>query len=122
MYAKGSSVIAIALALSACAPRVDKIAGTYTPAALYENMPCEQIARESWEVSNRAHTAARLENRHRVEDDIAVTAGLVVFWPALFFTHGSGGNAAVLAQLKGEMEALETTSRSKGCGIVYNRV
>ncbi len=95
---------------------------TYTPSALYQNLTCDQLATEARNVSNRAHSAAGLEHRHRVEDTVAVTAGLVIFWPALFFTHGADATAAELAQLKGEMEAIESASQARNCGIVFQRV
>jgi hypothetical protein len=115
--------MAIAAATAAaCAPRAENIRGTYTPTALYENLSCQQLVTEARTVSNRAHDAARLQNRHRVEDEVAITAGVIIFWPALFFTHGSDATAAQVAQLRGEMEAIEAASAAKNCGIVFNRV
>jgi hypothetical protein len=32
--------------------------------------------------------------------------------------HGDGAEAGQLASLKGQMQALDTTSAQKGCGIV----
>lgn len=115
------AVLAIA-ALNACAQRADNVTSTYTPTALYANLSCQQLVQEGWNVSNRAHTAAGLQNRHRVEDEVAITAGVLVFWPALFFARGNNATTAELAQLKGEMEAIEAASRAKNCGIVFNRV
>lgn len=115
------AVIAVA-ALSACASKADNIQGTYTPTVLYENLTCQQLVREGWSVSNRAHAAAGKQNRHRVEDEVAITAGVLVFWPALFFTHGNDATSAEYAQLKGEMQAIEDASQNKNCGIVFNRV
>ena len=107
--------------IAACAPRPESIQGTYTPTAVYENLSCEQLVAEAQTVSNRAHDAAGLEQRHRVEDTVAVAAGVVIFWPALFFTHGADATAAQVAQLRGEMEAIESASNAKNCGIVFNR-
>lgn len=116
------ALVSAAAMLAACAPRPESIQGTYTPSALYQNLTCDQLATEARNVSNRAHSAAGLEHRHRVEDTVAVTAGLVIFWPALFFTHGADATAAELAQLKGEMEAIESASQARNCGIVFQRV
>lgn len=115
------AVTAVA-ALGACAQKADRVQGTYTSTVLYQNLTCEQLVREGWNVSNRAHTAAGKQNRHRVEDEVVITAGVLVFWPALFFTHGNDASTAELAQLKGEMVAIEAASRAKNCGIVFNRV
>ncbi|WP_245264750.1 hypothetical protein [Aquamicrobium defluvii] len=97
------------------------VQATYTPTVLYQNLTCEQLVREGWTVSNRAHAAAGKQNRHRVEDEVAITAGVLVFWPALFFTHGNDATTAEFAQLKGEMQAIEAASQAKNCGIVFNR-
>ncbi|MDM6944151.1 hypothetical protein, partial [Klebsiella michiganensis] len=92
-----------------------------TPTALYENLSCEQLVTEAGTVSNRAHEAAGLQHRHRVEDTVAVAAGVTIFWPALFFVHGADATAAEIAQLRGEMEAIETASNTRNCGIVFDR-
>lgn len=46
---------------------------------------------------------------------------MVIFWPALFLAQGDGVQAAEVARLKGEMDAIETVSREKGCGIQFQR-
>jgi hypothetical protein len=46
---------------------------------------------------------------------------IVVFWPAAFFIGGDKQNAAELALLKGEMDAIEQTSIRKNCGIQFQR-
>ncbi len=115
------AVTAVA-ALAACAPKADHIKAAYVPAAIYQNMSCNQIAAEAVNVSNRAHDAVGVERRHRHQDQAITAAGLVVFWPALFFTHGHNArSASELAQLKGEIEALQTVSAQKNCGIAFNR-
>jgi hypothetical protein len=49
------------------------------------------------------------------------TVGAVVFWPALFALKGDGNNAAELARLKGDVEAVEAESIAKKCGITFER-
>lgn len=111
-----------AIALSACAPNPDKVKPSYTPQALYDNLSCKQIAKESIEVSKRAHEAVGKEHRHRRQDKAIVATGLVVFWPALFFTHGKNTQSASdLAQIKGEIQALQHASAKKNCGIVFKK-
>lgn len=121
MKIKSKLILAGALGLAACAPDARDIAPTYTPSVLYQNLSCQQLAQEAWRVSNRAHDAVGLQNRHQVEDAVAVTTGLLVFWPALFFVHGTDANAAQIAQLRGEMQAIEAASAANGCGLVFNR-
>lgn len=44
---------------------------------------------------------------------------MVLFWPALFFIKGDGADAAEVAPVKGEMQAIEQLNRMKNCGIVF---
>ena len=116
-------VAAATCALAACAPKAENVRANYVPAAMFQNMSCNQIAAEAINVSNRAHDAMGVERRHRHQDQAITAAGLVVFWPALFFTHGHNArSASELAQLKGEIQALETTSAQKNCGIRFDKV
>ncbi|MCW5861209.1 MAG: hypothetical protein KIS63_23125 [Caldilineales bacterium] len=109
--------------LAACAPKAEKVKPSYVPSAMFQNMSCNEIAAEAINVSNRAHDAMGVERRHRHQDQAITAAGLVVFWPALFFTHGHNArSASELAQLKGEIEALESVSAQKNCGIRFDKV
>lgn len=109
--------------MAACAPKPENVSPSYSPQALYDNLSCDQIAQEAVNVSNRAHDAVDAERRHRHQDQAIVATGLIVFWPALFFTHGHNAQSAEnLAQLKGEMEGLESASATKNCGIQFDRV
>ena len=46
--------------------------------------------------------------------------GLILFWPTLFFLEGGDGpEAAEYARMKGEIDALETISIQKNCGIKF---
>lgn len=47
------------------------------------------------------------------------TVSLVLFWPAAFFMKGDGADAAEVARLKGEMQAIERVNSVKKCGIVF---
>lgn len=112
-----------AMAVAAgCAPQPGNVQPEYTSAALYETLSCQQLYVEALNVSNNAHDAVNLQRRHRTQDTVAVAAGALVFWPALFFVHGSDANTARLAHLRGEMEAIEQASRVKNCGFVFDRV
>ena len=53
------------------------------------------------------------------ENDKMITgAGIILFWPALFFLGGTKEQEAEYARLKGEYEALDRVAVQKNC-IVY---
>jgi hypothetical protein len=57
----------------------------------------------------------------RSNDAIATGVAVEVFWPAAFLVGGDGPIAAELAQLKGQMVAIEHASIHKKCGIQFQR-
>lgn len=118
-FAAAVAPIVVALVLVACAPKADRVAATYASPEIYAGMTCQELASEGMRVSNAAHSAAGLENRHRTQDTVATTVGIVIFWPALFFNHGSDATTSQLAELKGQMEAIEAASATKKCGINF---
>ena len=123
MHMKPLLITAAVLAVAACAPKPENVKSTYVPASTYQSLTCNQIAAEAINVSNRVHDASGVERRHRGQDQAITAAGLVVFWPALFVTHGHNASSATdLAQLKGDIEALEAVSTQKKCGITFSRV
>jgi hypothetical protein len=65
--------------------------------------------------------ASGLQNQNATNDAIATGVALVVFWPAAFLVHGNGTNAQEVAQLKGDMDAIEEANIRKRCGIQFNR-
>ena len=112
---------ALAAATGACASYSEKVAATYVSPIIYENLTCRQIAEESARVSRRAAEAAGVQDSQATKDSVVTGVAIVVFWPAAFFVGGDRGNAAELARLKGEMDALEQTSIKKNCGIQFRQ-
>ena len=53
------------------------------------------------------------------KDTLATTAAVVIFWPAAFLVGGDKQTAAELAQIKGQMVAIEQASISKKCNIQF---
>jgi hypothetical protein len=116
-----SCVVLSALALGGCATSSDKITASYVSPMQYESWNCRQLAEEAQRISYRASAAAGAQDSQVTKDAVATTVGVIVFWPALFLIGGDKQNAAELARLKGEMEAIEQTSIRKNCGIQFQR-
>lgn len=107
--------------LAGCATPADNIAAAYVSPIGYQGLSCSQLANEAQAISSRAAAAVGAQNKKATGDAVAMTVGLVVFWPALLFTQGDGAQAAEVARLKGEMQAIEDASRRKGCGITFDK-
>lgn len=121
MRLKTMASVCIIGALAACAEKPEAVGGNYVSTALYENLSCQQLAGEARNVSNRAHDAAQIQRRHHTRDEVATAAGLVIFWPALFFVRGNDATTAEVAEMRGTMTAIEQASTAKQCGIVFQR-
>jgi hypothetical protein len=62
-----------------------------------------------------------VQDKNSSSDTVAMTVGVVLFWPSLFFIHGDDQKTAELANLRGQMEAIEQASIQKNCGIQFKR-
>jgi hypothetical protein len=63
-----------------------------------------------WELPRARASFRALKDQKRSNDGLATAAAVVVFWPAAFFVGGNGQTAAEIAQLKGQMIAIEQAS------------
>jgi hypothetical protein len=113
--------ILTALTLVSCASKSSEIAPTYFSPMMYQSFTCQQLAAEATRVSAAAATAAGQQDSQVTKDAVATTVGVVIFWPALFLIGGDKQNASQLAQLKGQMDAIEQTSIQKNCGIQFRQ-
>jgi hypothetical protein len=111
--------IALMIFLMGCASKSENIEPTYLSPQLYGDLSCSQLEAEAQRVSRRAQAAAGQQDKNRKNDIIKTTVGVVVFWPILFANSGDGPVAAELANLKGQMKAIETMSKKKNCGIQF---
>lgn len=118
MIAKISAAM-LCIALAGCATRASDITAAYVSPVGYRALTCEQLALEAQAVSSRAAAASGVQDKKASGDAVAMTVGLVVFWPALFFMKGDGAPAAEVSRLKGEMDAIEAASVTNNCGIKF---
>ena len=117
---KPAIALSASLFLVACASNPDKIDAAYVSPLKYKDYDCDQIAMEMDYIGNRTNTLYGRLKKERNADNWQMGVGLVLFWPALFALEGGDGpEAAEYAQLKGEFEALRTSSVDKKCGRTY---
>lgn len=119
---RGWGIAALAaLCAAGCASKSSEITATYVSPIMYQNHSCAQLAQEAQGVSARAQQVSGAQDAKRTNDQIATGVAIVIFWPAAFFVGGDGPVAAELAQLKGQMTAIEQASIQKNCGIAFQR-
>ena len=113
--------LSAAILVGGCASRATDIQASYVSPLMYQNLDCAQLQGEAQRVSERAMAAAGVQDKKAGQDAAVMAVGLVLFWPALFFTSGDGASAAEVARLKGEMQAIEDASTANSCGIVFEK-
>jgi hypothetical protein len=113
------SVVIGVLALAGCASKAADIAPSYVSPLQYQSYNCQQLAAEAQRVSQAAAVASGTQDSQATKDAVATTVGVIVFWPTLFLVGGDKQNAAQLAELKGEMDAIQQASIQKQCGIQF---
>ena len=104
---KEVTAVIAALALVGCASKSADVAPAYVSPLQCE---AQRVA---------AATAAEQQDSQATKDAVATTVGVLIVWPALFLIQGDKQNAAQLAQLKGEMDAIEHAFIQKNCGIQF---
>lgn len=119
MHSRAIISIIVALTLVGCASKAAEITPAYVSPMLYQSYNCQQLAAEAQRVSAAAAAATGVQDSQATKDTVATTVGIIVFWPSLFFIGGDKQTAAQLAQLKGEMDAIQQASIQKQCGIQF---
>jgi uncharacterized lipoprotein YajG len=107
------------LLLAGCATSPKDIQAAYVSPVPYQSMNCAQLSAEAQRVSAAAASAMGVQQQRASGDAVAMGVSLVLFWTAIFFVGGDKGNAAQVAQLKGQMEAIQQVNAQKNCGIVF---
>lgn len=110
-----------AVIVAGCASKSSEIAPSYVSPVTYQNHSCQQLAMEAQAISSRAAQVSGAQDQKRTNDQIATGVAIVVFWPAAFLVGGDGPMAAELANLKGQMVAVEQASIQKQCAINFQR-
>ncbi|WP_426612232.1 hypothetical protein [Bradyrhizobium sp. McL0616] len=112
-------IVALGAALGGCASASSDITPMYVSPVAYQSYTCQQLALEAQGISARAATLSGAQDSQRTKDGLATAAAIVVFWPAAFFVGGDKQTAAELANMKGQMVAIEQASIQKKCNIQF---
>src|ERR1700744_4406825 len=111
--------VALCAALGGCASSAADITPTYVSPVTYQSFTCVQLGQEAQAVSARAAALSGAQDSQRTKDTVATTAAVIIFWPAAFLVGGDKQNAAELAQMKGQMVAIEQASIAQKCDIQF---
>ena len=106
--------LAMLPATQGCSPASKNVRAVYVSPLQYEAYGCGQIEMEYRRVAAKVTEVAYSQDSAANKDAAAMTVGVVVFWPALFFLIG-GNRKAELEQLKGQADALEQAAIEKNC-------
>ena len=107
------------LLVAGCATKSADIAPNFVSPVLYQNYTCQQLAVEAQSISQQAAIASGQQDKIHNDDVAKTTVGIVLFWPVLLFNKGDGAAAANLANIKGQMQAVEQASIQKQCGFKF---
>jgi len=112
------AIIGLTLGLAACATEPEKIATASVSPLQYQGYSCKQIGMELNRVSTRANQLHGSLKKTADNDQAQMAAGMIIFWPALFFLEGGDGpEAQEYAQLKGQYDALQQAAIEKNCTV-----
>src|ERR1700760_2545156 len=100
-------IVALGATLGGCATASQDIMPTYVSPVQSQSYTCQQLALEAQSISTRAATLSGVQDSQRTKDGLATAAAVVIFWPAAFFVGGDKQTAAELANMKGQMVAVE---------------
>jgi hypothetical protein len=112
-------IVALCAALAGCASSAADITPAYVSPVQYQSYNCQQLALEAQSISTRAAALSGAQDSQRTKHGLATTAAIIVFWPAAFFVGGDKQTAAELAQMNGQMVAVEQASIARKCNIQF---
>ena len=107
--------------LVGCSTTSKDITATYVSPMQYQQYDCEQLASESQRIQIRVNQlGGRLDEA--ATHDKEITAGAIIFWPALFALGGTKQQEAEYARMKGEYDAVQQVAITKKCSSVVPQV
>lgn len=110
----GYWLLAAAL-LSACATRAVDVKPTPADPRAYETWTCDALLADMDRVQQRAADVAYAVDARAGNNMIALSVGVLVFWPALLAMRSDGLDAVELGRLHGRFEAMKVQFERKQC-------
>jgi hypothetical protein len=102
--------------ICSCSTAGKDVVPVYVSPAHYSNFDCDQVREDLIRINTKvAQITGRLDQAAS-NDKALMSAGLLIFWPALFVLGGTKQQEAELSRLKGEYDALQAVGASKKCG------
>ena len=108
------SLVLISGLMVGCASRSSDIQSSYVSPMKFNSYSCSQLEQEYARLLTKSSSINAQQDSIATKDAVATGVGLVVFWPALFFIDTDDHKEEV-ARLKGELEAVESSSIQKNC-------
>ena len=101
--------------LTGCATSSKNLTSSYVSPLQYQQYSCNQLAQESSNIQARVAEIGGAVDSRATKDKWVTGAGMVLFWPALFFVGGNKAQEAEFSRLKGEYEAVQKMAVQKNC-------
>lgn len=108
-------VLAATIALSACASSSDDVVATYVSPREFADHTCEDLIEEHQTVRSQVFQLSDAQDDRASQDAAVTAAGVILFWPALFFIEGDDSQTYQLSEMKGRQQTLETVIRENDC-------
>jgi hypothetical protein len=114
-------IVMCAALLGACASKSNKIEANYISPLVYASYDCEMLTGEYARLLQRSNMVNKQQDDVASNDGVATGIGMILFWPALFFIDNDDMKEQV-AQLKGELIAVEQSAVQKKCMSLSNQL
>lgn len=113
-----SAALAGIVALSACAQAPENIAPNVVSPVQYAGYSCQQLASEGQRISAQLAEYTGRQHNARSNDTATVTAAVIFLPIAGLFAMGGPDFAPQIAQLRGEVTAIQSAAVAAGCSVV----
>lgn len=112
-----STMAAVALGLSACsdAKTSSEVPPELISPSQYGSMTCRQLRTEAEQVKAATPALAAAVDQAYKHDKALEAVTWIIFWPAAIAMDGNDAEAARLSRAKGQLQAISTQMKAKGC-------